>query len=241
MTNRIRAAVLCAAALLASGCINYEQRTHLRDDGSGDMEIHYWTKESAVTWLSGEPFKFDEAEIERQYGGSNATVESAKAETNDADSTRHVRVRIAFKDINTLSETPAFRGVRFSFRVAGDSMFFRQEHDANSSANGLGLDRYTVTYAYDLPGDVVRSNATRVDGTTLVWRYKLSDLSNSVALTATMVRRSSSIAWLPWVAGIVFLAAIGALFAVRRKKPPQPQTAGGTVPAGDEDSGPVHQ
>jgi hypothetical protein len=177
---------LFAAVLMLPGCINYEQNTKLRSDGSGTMVIHYWTEESVANFMSGDKLNFNGSEVPQQYQAKGVTVKKAEAETNASDSTRHMRVTLEFDDITALSNTKGFKGTKFTFVRTGNNIVFKQVMEANSSAGGLGLEKYAITYVYDMPGTVVSSNATKVEGSTLTWSYKLPELSKEVMLTATI-------------------------------------------------------
>jgi hypothetical protein len=182
------------------------------------MEIHYWTSEDNVQWMSNDNFSFQETEVKDRYKGSGITVEEVKVETDPADSTRHVRVELSFKDINKLSETPAFKNTAISFVKEGDNFVFKQSIKGSSNADGMGMNEYTFRYSYTFPGDVISSNADKADGRTLEWIYKLPELSKDVTLTATVSAGSS---W--WNTVLIGVAAGGAallvlfLLAKRRK------------------------
>lgn len=208
--------LLTGVSLFYQGCINYEQRATINQNGAGEMNIHYWTKESVVGWISDGKLVFNEAELKDQYG-ANARVKTATVESVPDDSTRHVRVSLEFDDLNKLSNVRGFQGTSYEWKNEGSQIVFTQTMEANSSANGLGLEEYTVTYTYEMPGTVVSSNATRVDGNTLTWEFRLPELSKNVMLTATMNIDGGISSILLLIIGVVVLAAISLLVIQKRK------------------------
>ncbi len=212
--------VIMLPVLLIAGCLNYEQVVKLDSDSSGSMEIHYWTSEDNVQWMSNDNFSFQETEIKDRYKGSGITVEEVKVETNPTDSTRHVRVELSFKDINKLSETPAFKNTAISFVKEGENFLFKQSIKGSSNADGMGMNEYTFRYSYTFPGDVLSSNADKTEGRTLEWVYKLPELSKDVTLTATVSAGSSLNAVLLGVAAGGAALLLGLFLLARRRKNP---------------------
>jgi hypothetical protein len=218
----LRITPLLLLLVFLPGCINYEQHTKLRADGSGTMEIHYWTEESVANFMSGDKLNFNQGDVPQQYQAQGVTVKEAVSETNTKDSTRHMRVTLAFDNIAMLSNTKGFKGTKFSFEKSGDKTVFKQSMEANSSAGGLGLEKYTITYVYEMPGDVVSSNATKVDGRTLTWTYKLPELSKEVMLTATISTGGGlSGGLLAALIGVAVIAISVVAFFILRKRSTQ--------------------
>ena len=217
-------AAIAAAALLPvlilSGCLNYEQKATLNADGSGEMEIHYWTKEDNVQWMGNDNFSFQESEIKNRYTNSGVEVEKVTVDLDVKDSTRHVRLEVSFKDINKLSETAAFKNATFSFKPEGDKMVFKQTIKGSNNANGMGMEEFKFIYSYTMPGEVVASNATKVDGSTLTWQYSLPELSKDVMLTATVSTGSGfDITMILGIVGLVLFLGVIVALLIRRKKP----------------------
>ena len=211
--------VFTMLCMLISGCINYEQHTTLHADGSGTMVIHYWTDESVANFMSGDRLNFNDADIQQQYQAQGVVVKEATSEMNSVDSTRHMRVTLKFDSISALSNTKGFKGTKFTFVRDGGSIVFTQAMEANSSAGGLGLEKYSITYVYEMPGEVVSSNATKVEGNKLTWKYKLPELSKEVMLTATLKAGGGFGGGLLAIligVGVVFLSVV-AFFFIRKR------------------------
>ncbi len=176
------------SALLISGCVNYEQNTTLNDDGSGSMKVHYWSKMSNFSMgTSLGKFEFDESKAKENYSSGNTEIKSIKTEDNLDDSTKHVRVELTFKDINKLPDAKAFKSVEPSWKEGKDGMELKYVLlKDTSAAKNMGASEYTVTYTFEMPGEIVSTNATKKDGKTLTWEYKVSDLGKDIEMTANV-------------------------------------------------------
>jgi hypothetical protein len=220
----IAASLVVIFSVLFYGCINYEQRTKLNYDGSGTMQIHYWAKESDVQWLGSSNFGFDEEKIREQYESDNITIKGIKIETKD--SLKHAFVDLAFKDFNKTDEAKGFEKNLCKFEEKDGNKVLSVVLKSDSSSTGMGMEQYKLTYVFEMPGDVISSNATKVEGNVLTWEYRLSDLTKDIHLTATVRGGSKS----PVLLISLVVAAVILLFVVfavaTRKKPssPQPQT-----------------
>jgi LppM domain len=179
---------LLIAAFLISGCVNYDQNTTLNMDGSGSMKIHYWSKMSNFSMgTSLGKFDFDEKKAKDNYSSSNTDVKSVRMEDKLDDSTKHVYVELTFKDINKLPDAKGFSGVKPSWKEEKDGMELKYVLLKDSSAaKNMGSSDYTVTYTFEMPGEIVSTNATKKDGKTLTWDYKVSDLGKDIELTAVV-------------------------------------------------------
>ncbi len=220
MSRRALLMIPVAALVVIAGCINYEQTTKLNLDGSGTAEIHYWAEENSVSFLSSGPLYFDEAKIKEQYKGTGITAKDIKMEMKEADSTRHVNVTVEFKNIQELSKTEAFKGIAITWAESEGNMKFEQKMEPRENSSSMGMDQYTITYVYDMPGEVVSSNATKVEGSKLTWTYKLSDLSKEVILSASVKKggmMSNTLIIVIIVAGVVILIVV--IVVMKKKKP----------------------
>lgn len=213
-------------ALALYGCINYEQETILNLDGSGSMKIHYWAKENNVMWLSSNKLAFDEAKIRDQYKSDNITVTSVKVESDTKDSTKHVRVALAFKNIARLTEVPGFKDMTISWADKGETQVLTHVLKADSSAGGFGMSDYSVTYTYTMPAEVMASNATKTEGKLLTWKYALSDLGKEQTMTATVKKATAANLTMIIIIVVAVIVVIGVVLMFVRKRPqPQPPAA----------------
>lgn len=175
-------------ALYLAGCVNYEQRTTLNGDGSGTMKIHYWTKISNMSMgTSVGKFDFEEAKAKDDFTSSNTDAKSVKVEENLEDSTKHVRLELSFKDINEIDRAKGFSGSKATWKESSDGMELKYVLLKDTSASGqMGASDYTVTYIFEMPAEIVSTNATKKDGQTLTWEYKVSDLGKDIDMTANV-------------------------------------------------------
>ncbi|MBR9977294.1 MAG: LPXTG cell wall anchor domain-containing protein [Bacteroidetes bacterium] len=203
--------------LFFSGCLNYEQDTRLREDGSGSMDIHYWVSENVISWFSGDGMlTFNRDSVYAQYEAEGITVHSVRVENRDSDSTRHVHVSLAFDDITALPACAGFREMKFSWLREGDVYRFIQELPVSSGSEQAMLDRFTFTYRYDFPGDLRSANADSLDGSHAAWVFQLSDLHEGRKLEAVIVAGSGTNVW--WVLAVLAVVLIAAIIFYRKRK-----------------------
>jgi hypothetical protein len=175
-------------ALYLSGCVNYDQKTTLKADGSGSMSIHYWTKMSNLSMGTAiGKFDFDEQKAKDNYTSANTTVKSLKVEEKPTeDSTKHVMVELDFKDINKLPDAKGFSEVKPSWKEVADGMELKYTLLKDSSAaNNMGASDYKVTYSFEMPSEIVSTNGTK-DGQKVSWDYKVSDLGKDIDMTVVV-------------------------------------------------------
>ncbi|MBE0643387.1 MAG: hypothetical protein IH600_04855 [Bacteroidetes bacterium] len=208
---------LCVMPLLIAGCIFYEQDTELNEDGSGEMEIHYWISENVLSWFKGGALSFNEDSVRAQYASDGIVVKSVRTESREVDSTRHVFVALQFDDIQRLSACTGFKDIDIKWMREGDVFRFVQSLPSTSSSGDGMLDNFTFTYRYNFPGEVRESNADTIDGDHAVWVFKLSDLNDAKKMEAVIVASSGTSVW--WVLGILVVVVLAALILwIRRKR-----------------------
>jgi len=216
----ITASVLTFALYLA-GCVNVEQKTKLKQDGSGSMKIHYWTKMSNVqssTELGG--FSFDESKARQNYSSSNTEVTSVKVEDKQDDSTKHVNVELNFKNINDINSAKAFEKVKASWKEGKDGMDFSYIVAKDTiSAKNMGASETKLYYEFEFPAEVLQTNG-RKDGMKVIYEKTLADLKDDLEMTATIKTQGKKCGLFGMefpimvLAGLVFLS----LSINRRKK-----------------------
>jgi len=180
-------AILFLTSVYFIGCVNYDQNTTLNSDGSGSMKIHYWTKMSNVTGTTLGKFDFDEAKAKQNYTSPTTDVKSVKMEDKLDDSTKHVYVDLTFKDINKLSEIKGFSDIRASWKEGKDGMELKYTLlKDTSAANQMGASDYKVTYTFEMPDEIISTNAEKKEGKTCTWEYKVSDLGKDIDMNAVV-------------------------------------------------------
>ena len=179
--------VLFVFAIYFSGCVNFDQKTAIKQDGSGSMTVHYWTKMSNVkssTELGS--FSFEEAKAKSNYSSSNTDVKKVKVEEKLGDSTKHVTVELSFKNINDISSAKAFEKIKASWKEGKEGMDFSYFVPKDTSnAGNMGASDIVLNYEFEFPAEVLKTNG-RKDGQKIIYEKKLSDLKNDLEMTATV-------------------------------------------------------
>jgi hypothetical protein len=204
-------------ALYLSGCVNYDQKTTLKADGSGSMSIHYWTKMSNFSMgTTLGKFEFEESKAKENYTSSNTTLKSIKVEDRpQEDSTKHVMVELDFKDINKLPDAKGFSEVKPSWKESADGMELKYTLLKDSSAaNNMGASDYKVTYSFEMPSEIVSTNGKK-DGQKVSWDYKVSDLGKDIEMTVVVKKPKGKLCGL---FGIVLGTAVIGFAFYRQKK-----------------------
>lgn len=210
--------VLPLLMIFASGCVNVDQKTVLNNDGTGNIVLHYWTKNSNLSMgdeVGG--FAFADTKVKENYSSANTEVTEVKIEKNDVDSTSHVNVKLNFKDFNKLSETKAYskitpvwtkgdNGMTFSYTIAKDT----------ANAGNMGMGEYKLTYAFEFPGSVLETNGRKDGDNRVVWEKTVADLKDDLVFTATVKSGGKGCGLFGIELPIVIL--LGSFFVFRRYK-----------------------
>jgi hypothetical protein len=175
--------ILCT--VLAS-CINLEQKTVLNEDGSGTMQIHYWTHNSNITSEEVYGFGFTDYTVKKNYTSENSQPTDIVIERNDGDSTTHVRLNLKFRDINLLPEAKSFSKIsadwKFDEREEVMLLIYRLLQDSiNATSPGMG--DLKIVHEFTFPGEVVGTNGMQ-NGNTIRWENTIADLTQNVDLVA---------------------------------------------------------
>jgi hypothetical protein len=210
--------VLTVLMIFTSGCVNVDQKTVINNDGSGNIVLHYWTKNSNLSMgdeVGG--FAFADTKVRENYSSGNTEVTDVKIEKNDVDSTSHVNVKLNYKDFNKLSEAKAYskvtpvwtkgdNGMTFSYTIAKDT----------ANAGNMGMNEYTLTYAFEFPGDVLETNGRKDGSNKVVWEKTVADLKDDLVFTATVKSGGKGCGLFGIELPIVIL--LGSVLAYRRFK-----------------------
>lgn len=200
-----------------SSCVNLDQKTTLKEDGSGSMKIRYWTKTSNVTGDELAGFGFTEEKARSNYSSSNTEIKDLKIEKNDQDSTTYVNLDLTFKDINKLPEAKGFSKVKPSWVKGDGGMDFKYTLlQDTANAKNFGMNEYKLIYEFDFPGEVTETNGTK-DGTKVKWERTVADLKEDIDLTAK-VKASGGCGLFGFELPIMVLVGMTALFGLNRKR-----------------------
>ncbi|MGH2575566.1 MAG: hypothetical protein ACRDFC_07695 [Ignavibacteria bacterium] len=205
------------AALYLSGCVNYEQKTTLKEDGSGSMKIHYWSKMSNFSMgTTLGKFDFDEKKAKENFTSSNTEVTSTKMEDKLDDSTKHVWVELTFKNINEIDRAKGFEGVKTSWKESADGMELKYTLlKDTSAASNMGASEYKVIYTFDMPSEIVSTNGKK-DGQSITWEYRVSDLGKDNDMTANVKKAKGKTCGI--FGFVLALGLIGLAYFTQRNK-----------------------
>jgi hypothetical protein len=209
--------VLAESAHLA-GCVNYDQKTTLKEDGSGSMKVHYWSgmKNFSMGTTLGK-FDFDESKAKTKYTSGNTEVKSIKVEDKLDDSTKHVYIELDFKDINKLSDAKGFDGVKPSWKEVSDGMELKYTLlKDTSAAKQMGASDYTITYEFTMPSEIVSTNGTK-DGQSVKYSYTLNDLDKDIEMTTVVKKSGGKLCGILGMAMAAMLVGIAYSFQRRKK------------------------
>jgi hypothetical protein len=181
---------LAVAAVLAAGCINYDQELVLKEDGSGTVGIHYESHDPTGEY--GAPrLSFTEKEIEDEYLGPGIKVRDievvvpAEEESALSEATYYIdfenvtdlngRGVFAVKDVTTAGDKMT---QVFSLVETAETTTFTQTCSLNMDVEDTSeLADYEFTYALTCPDEVTMTNGkVRLDGRTVVWAFPLPEL-----------------------------------------------------------------
>ena len=199
-----------------SGCVNVEQKTVLKPDGSGKMNIKYWTKSTNVQLDEVGVFGFTEAKVRDDFSSANSEVTDVDVDNNTKDSIITVKVKLKFKDINKISEARSFTHIKASWEKIKDTIFFKYTLLQDSAdASFFGAGSYNLNYVFDFPGEVISSNGKN-DGGKVTWNKTLADLKNDIEFKATMIPSKCGIFGIELP--VVFVLGMSTLILIRKKR-----------------------
>lgn len=189
--NKVLALLFFIFLLFLSSCINYEQKTVLKNDGSGSMVITYSTKNFNIIGEEIFGFGFTDSKIRENFSSPDIVIKWIDVNKYELDSTTHVRVDINFKNFYTLPKAKAFRKVKPSFEVYPDSINFSFTIlEDSSNAIIEGMDKFKLYFDFEFEGDVIETNGT-VSGNVVRWEYSIADLSENIVMKAKINNKPS--------------------------------------------------
>jgi len=118
--------VLLAVFSLLTGCFEFEERIVINRNGSGTLEVEYWTLEDVD--IHDDNFEFPKKEndirheIKKKY--TSRHVKLVDLDVNQRENSRTVYFKVRFDDVMNLNEIRHFQENEFSFRKSGDKFEF---------------------------------------------------------------------------------------------------------------------
>ncbi len=191
--------VMVVVAFGLVGCLKVDQTLNINNDGSGSLSMSYSMQEStirqmeAMAAMEGEDsgdmdFEFDEESVRedlKQLEEHGITVKTVESEVKDG--WRVMNIELDFEDIAALMKTDFYDEDTFTISkneagnyviktVAEEMEQPDEEMDAamlQSMAPMFAGMR--ITQHINVPGDIVKSNAAKVDGKTASWIYDIDE------------------------------------------------------------------
>ncbi|NLT49743.1 MAG: hypothetical protein GXX85_02350 [Ignavibacteria bacterium] len=215
------ASLIIAGTLFLSGCLNYDQNTIVKADGSGEMYLHCWIKvteqydSASLTKFA----LFNKDSLGNIFTSRFTEVEKIYVYKMNQDSVFHSKVHLSFTHFDSLGLVRGFKNFNFSFsRGPGNTIIFSHVINPFPSVFGIGRGDEEISYTYSLPGEIVKHNATGQKKNNLYWKFKSSDVERFQTLTATYrpFKLEETPKWIYYIALSVLL--IVTIFLLRSKR-----------------------
>lgn len=220
MTNP-RFWILILPFFLLTACINYQQVTVLKKDGSGEMFIHYWMKwkspQDSITLSNMEIFQIDS--VRAEFSTNHSQLEEVEVYRQNSDSSFHTKVELDFEKIDSLNSTEIFNLSQFSLIDGPDNTnVFSQFVPPLATGFGQEKSPREIEYIYYLPGKVLRHNADEIDKNKLTWRFSSDEIGTGKFLNATITpfRLKETPMWVYYSAFFVIGVVLYFLFSKRK-------------------------
>jgi hypothetical protein len=202
--------------LALAGCIRVDQTLTLNADGSGTLAMRYGMSEQTIAQLKAmeqlgaqggqgpgmaqeQPFEFEPAEVRKAFEADKpAGVELTALSSEVVDGWKYIDLTVTFDDVRALKRTELFEDSKLAIeRVGGGNYRLTQRGAGDVSAPGASeqqlmqqmsamLTGFRIAQTLVVPGDIVDTNATAVDGRRATWVFDIAqdpDVINTLAQT----------------------------------------------------------
>jgi hypothetical protein len=189
--------VLTVVPLIVGGCLDYEEELTLKANGSGELYVHYVTREG--TNIESDDYDFpsepDEVrqEVERKY--TSDKVKLKEFDVEQKGDWRHVSFAVKFENLLDLNDLEQFADSQFELKDHGRGRFdlcrtvnvdsdWKEEEDestlgrlAKTFLEDAFMDKVKFRFTVKTPRDIRDNNADWIrDKREAVWRFRLTDL-----------------------------------------------------------------
>jgi len=169
-------------------CLNYDQTTTLKIDGSGSMYIHYWTKWKTKTdslMIENLGF-FNKEKLTSEFTSPYSKIKETEVYWDFKDTTVHAKIEFEFNSVDSLNKMNFFKGSELSFKDGPENVKIFSQF-VQPFATGFGIDKkkYKLTFVYYIPGDITFHNANDLSNNKLTWNFNLDELGAGKRITAT--------------------------------------------------------
>ena len=185
------------------------------------MKINYWMK-----FINDESEKvvdnlgiFNPDSIKSGFQSAYSQVESVNVYRDTTDSSTHAEIDLSFNHIDSLNRTKVFAEYNFSFQEkTGGQIIFSQFIPPIATGFGIDASKFSVTYKYTIPGEILSHNANEVSGKSLTWRYNLSEIGGGKTISVTFqpYKLKETPVWIFFLSGAVLLLVL--FFLLKKRK-----------------------
>jgi hypothetical protein len=207
--------VLCTVLAL-TGCIKVDQTLTLNADGSGTLALRYGMSEQTLAQLKAmeqmaaqaqdgleveqeTPFEFDPDQVRADFEADKpAGVELTALSSEVVDGWKFIDLTVSFDDIRALKRTELFQDSELGIERLnnGNYRITQRGGDDEMAGDGAGeqlmqqmtamLAGFRIAQTVVVPGDILDTNATVVDGRRAAWVFDIAEDPNVLAtLNAT--------------------------------------------------------
>lgn len=200
--------LIISLGLFLTGCFKFEERIILKKDGSGMMEVEYWTLKDVN--INDDNFNFPKEdkeirkEIEKKY--TSEKVKLTEFHVKEKSKSHYVRFKVTFNNIIDLNEVPQFQENHIQFKKSGKKYQFKRtiylqdnKCDKSDEAENIfesliihlveeGLSKIKFRFELEMPFKIDETNATWTpDDKRAIWKYDLSEAmyKNEIEMTVS--------------------------------------------------------
>lgn len=221
---KIIKSILCITflSLFMTSCLNFNQTTTLKIDGSGNMFIHYWTKwktvkDSVIIESLG---IFNKEEITKEFTSNYNKIKDIDIYWDYSDTTVHAKIDFEFNSIDSLNNMKVFKSSKFSFKTGAteNTKIFSQFVPPFATGFGVESKKYNITYVYYIPGDILEHNANELSNNKLTWNFNFDNIGTGKFIEVTF--RPFKLKETPvWIFVLAFsVLSVVFVFLLKKKK-----------------------
>lgn len=208
--------------LSLAGCLNYNQVTTIKTDGSGSMFIHYWMKwtTSRDSLIVEQLGLFNRDSVYNEFISEFSSIKNVEVYRDFSDSTIHGKVDFEFNSLDSLNQLPAFKDSKLSIKDGeNNTKIFSQFIAPIATGFGMKTKNFSLSYIYYLPGEILSHNATEISRNKLTWQYYLDEIGTGKYITATYrpFKLKETPSWIYYSALFVLVIVIIYVFSKRFK------------------------
>jgi hypothetical protein len=193
---------------MLAGCIQVDQTLTLEADGSGTLAIRYGMAEETLAQLRAmeqmsaqggdglsmeqkTPFDFDPEQVRAELEADKpAGVELTSLSSEVVNGWKFIDLELAFDDVRALKRTDLFKDSRLAITPTRDGNFRVTQRGGSTDLSGDAAGRqlmpqmtamlagFRIAQTIVVPGEIIETNATRVDGRRASWVFDIAQDPN---------------------------------------------------------------